>query len=221
MLRLQSLNTPNSPDKAVKTEGAISMNGTKSIPRRSFEPKLNISRVLFIAVIAFPLLVLIQCGLFYVLPLFVLFLTGAAIAVFGIVLLALMLKRLFTTRSKEQALVVCVLITTWCCWYLIPTRDFAVQVRFWFQKDNYEHAVAETVGGRQPHCLEKHECMSDGNTPPYLVFPFPGLLTGWVGIVYVPETNQAPNIERLKSVGSDAGCGPSPISPHYYLCVFY
>jgi hypothetical protein len=169
----------------------------------------------------FPLLVLLQCALFYVLPLFVPFITGTAIAVYGVVLTAIALWRLFSRKGKAQALVVGILMATWLCWAFVPTRDFSVHVRFWLERDKYEQAVAETYGGAQPRCLAKHECMSDGNTPPYLVFPFPGFLTGWVGIVHVPESSQAPSIERLKSVAAGAGCDPSPISPHYYVCGFY
>ena len=94
-------------------------------------------------------------------------------------------------------------------------------VRFWLERHEYDQAVAETIGGRQPRCLGTHECMSDGNTPPYLVFPFPGFLSAWVGIVHVPEPRQAPNIERLKSVAAAAGCDPKPIAPQYYVCSFY
>lgn len=56
---------------------------------------------------------------------------------------------------------------------------------------------------------------------PYVVFPFAGFLSGWIGVVHVPELNQAPDIERLKSVASDPSCDPDPIAPHYYVCVFY
>ena len=178
-------------------------------------------RVSMIAVGAFPLLVSLQCALFYMLPLLVPIITGAAVAAYGAALTAIALWRLVSRRSKAQVLVVGLIMATWLCWALVPTRDFAVHVRFWLKRHKYEQAVAETHGGEQPRCLATHECMSDGNTPPYLVFPFPGFLTGWVGIVHVPESSQAPSIERLKSVAAEADCDTSPIAPHYYVCGFY
>lgn len=75
--------------------------------------------------------------------------------------------------------------------------------------------------GEQPTCVAVNSCLVVGNDDPYVVFPFPGFLSGWIGVVHVPELGQAPNSERLKSVASDPGCDPAPIAPHYYVCGFY
>jgi hypothetical protein len=169
----------------------------------------------------FPVLVVLQSALFYSLPFLVPLLSGAALAVYGIALLIASGWQSIVRRNKRAVPALTVVIATGLCWAFIPTKEFAVHVRFWLEQEAYERAVAETAGGAQPRCLLARECMSDGYTPPYLVFPFPGILSGWVGIVHVPEPDQAPTLARLKAIAAEAGCEPGPIAPHYYVCGFY
>jgi len=170
---------------------------------------------------AFPVLVVLQSALFYFLPFLVPLLSGAALVAYGIALLITSGWQSIVRRNRRAVLALALVITTGLCWAFIPTKEFALHVRFWLEHQAYERAVAEAAGGAQPRCLLAGECMSDGYTPPYLVFPFPGMLSGWVGIVHVPEPNQAPTLARLKAIAAEAGCEPTPIAPQYYVCGFY
>ena len=177
--------------------------------------------ILAIALGAFPALVLLQCALFYVLPFLVPLITGAAVFIYGVVLSVAVLWRRRSKRIKAQELIIGLVAMTWLVWIFLPTKEFSVRVRFWLEKSRYDHVVAQVARGGQPGCLATHDCMFGGAMAPYVVFPFPGFLSGWIGVVHVPELNQAPDIERLKSVASDPSCDSSPIAAHYYVCVFY
>ena len=181
----------------------------------------NRNRALTNAALAFPALVIGQCSAFYVLPFLVPLITGAAVALYGVVLSALLLPQLWSKQEGVWKLVIGLVALTWLGWVFVPTKEFAVQVRFWLERPKYEQVVAQIARGEQPSCLRTNECLVVGNEAPYVVFPFPGFLSGWIGVVHVPELDQVPDSERLKSVASDPGCDLNAIAPHYYVCGFY
>lgn len=173
------------------------------------------------AVAGFPVLVTIHCAMFFVLPFLVPLLTGAAIALYGVVLSAAVVRHLWSRRGGHQTLAVGLVAVTWIGWIFIPTQALALHVRFWLGQSRYEQVVAQVARGEHPHCLATGDCILAGKDAPYVVFPFPGFLSAWTGVVHVPEAGKAPDSERLKSVGSDSGCDPAPFAPHYYVCAFY
>ena len=122
-------------------------------------------------------------------------------------------------EAPAPALAIALITATWLFWVLVPTKEAAIAVRFWVDDANYEQAVAEISRGAKPSCLAAHDCLFDGRQ---LVFPYPGLLSGWIGIVHVPEPDSGPDLERLKkNVAAGADCDSKPISGHYFVCGFY
>ncbi len=166
----------------------------------------------------FPLLVLVQCAFFYVLPFLVPFLTGIALVTYGIGVSYVAMRDLAQWRTRIQLWAIVLVAATWSFWVYVPTKEAAIHVRFWIERHNYERAVAEISRGAKPGCLATDDCMFDGRE---LVFPYPGLLSAWIGIVYVPDPDNGPDLALLKSVAGVAGCDPEPISGHYYMCGFY
>ena len=169
----------------------------------------------------FPVLLLLHSAAFFLLPFLVPVATAILVGAVGVLVTVWSLWRLISLRSRQVLVPITVICATWLAWGLLPMRELGVIARFAVHKHSYDVAVAQTSGGAQPACLASRECASDGNTPPYLVFPFPGFLTGWIGVVHVPEENQAPSLERLKAFASDAGCDPDPVASRYYVCSFY
>jgi hypothetical protein len=194
--------------------------GRRSTPTLARMQALSVNRS-SVVVAAFPLSLLFHSAAFYLLPFLVPLATGLVVGLLGAVAAVLALWRLAKSRNSSAVVVCAVVLTTWLTWLLCPTKELGVLTRFAFERHNYEKAVAQTAGGASPACAAVRECESDGHTPPYLVFPFPGFLSAWIGIVHVPEENQAPLSERLKAFGSEPGCDPKPIAPHYYVCGFY
>lgn len=175
----------------------------------------------FVVIAAFPISLLIHSAAFYLLPFLVPLVTALVVGLLGAAATVVALWRLEKSRNGSAVVVFAIVFTTWLTWLFCPTSELGVITRFAFERHKYESAVAQTAGGAPPACAVSHECEFDGNTPPYLVFPFPGLLSAWIGIVHVPEENQAPLLERLKAFGSEPDCDPKPIAPHYYVCGFY
>lgn len=180
----------------------------------------SVSRI-SVLVAAFPLSLLLHCAVFYLLPLLLPLVTALATGILGIVATILAFRGLIRSRKAQSVTAATIVLLTWFSWLLAPTKELGILMRFAIERHNYEIAVAQTAGGGLPACAAVHECQSDGHVPPYLVFPFPGLLSAWVGIVHVPQENQAPLPERLNAFGSDPVCDPKPIAPHYYVCGFY
>ena len=181
---------------------------------------LRVDRTIVFAT-AFPLLLAMHSAAFYLLPFLVPLATALVVALVGIAAVALAAWHLAKVRNRRSLVAVALVAVTWLVWVLCPTRELGVLARFSVEQHEYAEAVAQTRGGGQPSCVTTHACQSDGHTPPYLVFPFPGFLNVWLGVVHVPEPNQAPLPERLKAFASASGCDPKPISPHYYVCSFY
>ena len=179
------------------------------------------TRTLLIYVIAFPVLVFFQCALWFVLPFLVPLVAGAAMALGGVVLAIAVLWRLWLRRDLVHVALAGVVAMTWLAWICVPTQEFAVHVRFWLERPGYDRVVVQVARGERPSCVKGGDCFVEGNAEPYVIFPFPGFLSAWIGIVHVPASNQAPVIERLKTMSGDAGCDPGPIAPHYYVCTFY
>jgi len=173
------------------------------------------------AVIAFPILVLVQCSMFFVLPFLVPIITGVAVALYGVVLSTVVLRHFLRKQQRVRPFLIGLIAVTWLGWVFLPTKEFAVHVRFWLEQSQYNEVVAQIDRGERPDCLTTHDCILEGDVSPYVIFPFPGFLTGWIGVVHVPELDRGPNPERLKSIASDPGCDPDSIAPHYYVCVFY
>ena len=123
-------------------------------------------------------------------------------------------------RSRAELLVFGIVGATWLAWALLPTRELGAFLRYQVARSKYEVAVAQTAGGGTPACVTTRACESDGATPPYIVFPFEGLLFAWNGVVYVPNENQQPEPDRLRSFSSAASCSPRRLAPHYYFCSF-
>jgi len=175
----------------------------------------------FVVAAVFPLLLVLHSAAFYLLPFLAPVATASVVALVGAGAAVLAAWRLATFRNRRSLIVVVLVSATWLAWVLCPTRELGVLVRFAVERHNYEAAVAQAHGGAQPACVATHACGSDGHTPPYLVFPFPGFLNAWLGLVHVPEQNQAPLPERLKAFAWASDCDPKPIAPHYYVCSFY
>lgn len=135
--------------------------------------------------------------------------------------LGCLLRQRWPRPQSVRTFLVGLVAVTWLCWLFVPTTEFAVHVRFWLERSNYEKVVEQIARGEQPACLRTSECMVVGNGSPYVVFPFPGFLSAWIGVVHVPELGQAPDNEWLRSIASDPGCELTPIAPHYYVCGFY
>ena len=112
-------------------------------------------------------------------------------------------------------------LITWLAWLSLPTRMPGVHRRLTVFADQYEGAVNLSKQGILPPCLMSRECLSVSRVPPYLVFPMPGFSNRWMGVVYVPETAQAPLKERLESFGGDPVCDGDAIAPHYFICSFF
>lgn len=183
------------------------------------QPLASIRSYLIVA--AFPLLLLCHIVAFYLLPFLVTIITLLVVGVVGIATTLFALWRLVTLRNRSARVALVVVLATWLVWFALPTRELSILARFTVERHNYDAAVGQTIGGAVPTCIVSHECQSDGHTPPYLLFPFPGFLTAWVGVVHVPEENQAPLLERLEQFGTAPACDPTPIAPHYYVCGFY
>jgi hypothetical protein len=160
--------------------------------------------------------------MFYVLPFLVPLITGTAVAVYGVVLSTIVLWRFRSSQQRSRRPLIALVAATWLGWVFVPTKDFAIDVRFWLERSKYDQVVAQIGRGEQPGCLTTHDCMVvNGDALPYVVFPFPGFLSGWIGVVHVPELDRDPDLVRLKSVASDPVCDRNPIASHYYICGFY
>jgi hypothetical protein len=174
-----------------------------------------------IIVSAFPLLVVLHSATFYLLPFLAPLATALGVALVGLAATGAAASRLAARRNRTAMLLIALVVATWVVWVFCPTRELGVAARFVLEKHKYEEAIAQTRGGAQPACLGTHTCASDGHTPPYLVFPFPGFLNSWVGIVHVPEQDQFPLSERMASFAAASACDPKPLAPQYYVCNFY
>lgn len=174
-----------------------------------------------IIVSAFPLLVVSHSVAFYLLPFLTPVATALGVALVGLVATGVAVARVAAHRKRDAMLLIALVAATWVAWAFCPTRELGVTARFLLEKHKYEEAIAQTRGGAQPACLGTHACASDGHTPPYVVFPFPGLLNSWVGIVHVPGPDQFPLFERMASFAAASVCDPKPLAPQYYVCNFY
>jgi len=169
-------------------------------------------------VLAFPALVVGQCALFYMLPILALAFTVLAIAIYGLALSVVALLSLATYRDVPHVRAAAIVTLTGLFWLYVPTREMAIDVRFWLERYKYEQAVAEASLGEEPRCVATQECIYAGKQ---LVFPYPGMLFAWVGIVHVPDPRDRPDLQSLRSVASAAACDPNPISGSYYACAFW
>lgn len=173
------------------------------------------------AVGVFPVLLLLHSAAFYLLPFFVTLAMAVVVALVGFIATGTAVSRVVAHRNRNALLLIALVASTWVAWVAFPTRDLGIAARFHLEKHKYEEAIAQTPGGAQPACLASRTCASDGYTPPYLLFPFPGFLNYFVGIVHVPEQDQLPLPERMAAFAAGAACDAKPLESQYYVCYFY
>ena len=145
---------------------------------------------------------------------------AAVVGVIGIVATAIAVGHLIESRAFSSIVVGALVIATWLVWMVCPTERLGALVRFTYDRNIYEQAISQTLGGGQPDCVSSRACFTDGHTPPYLVFPFSGSLNSWVGLVHVPEPDQEPRLERMQAFSALAGCEAKPVARQFYLCHF-
>ena len=173
-----------------------------------------------LVVVAFPAAVILYEILFFIVPFLMSIATALLVGSLGVVATGLTVWKLVQRRRPIALAPVLVVLVTWLSWWFWPEQNLSVRAKFAYERHNYDLAVSQVRRGERPTCLAKGECLSDGMSPPYLVFPFPGFLSGWVGVVYVPNEGEAPKPERLANIAAAANCDPTPIAPHYYVCGF-
>jgi hypothetical protein len=173
------------------------------------------------AVGAFPVLLLLHSAAFYLLPFPLTLAMALVVALVGFVATSAVVSRIVVQRNRFALILTALVASTWVAWLVFPTRDLGITARFHLEKHKYEEAIAQTPGGAQPACVASRTCMSDGYTPPYLVFPYEGFLNAFVGIVHVPEQDQLPRPERMAVFAAGSACDSRPLASQYYVCHFY
>lgn len=169
-----------------------------------------------LSVVFFGVAALTQCLTFYLLPLFVPVLTFGLVFVLGVIAATLSIMSFNRDRSWAGATPFFLLVSIVVAWVLLPTRHVSEVVRFLINESIYQKAVDQLQQGKRPSCLESGECIANRDFQGYLIFPYPGLAVGWVGVVYSPTGS----IDQKFSGRFSASCNTAPLDKGFYLCGF-
>jgi len=124
------------------------------------------------------------------------------------------------TRTAPSALPLALVICAWLAWFYVPTRELAQSIAFKARLPSYLAAVAEVRESKTPECVESSACFVSKRAPGFIVFPNPGLLSGWTGIVYSPTGEIPADFAAKQDFAGTAYCNPRPIGTNFYVCNF-
>jgi hypothetical protein len=179
---------------------------------RAFSPKIWVA-LFGIAAIA-------QSLTFYLQPVLVPVVTGALVVVIGCITLLASIATFGGRPSWAAGIAILLSLAIGAAWLLIPTRQVAEIVRFKVKESSFKEAIAELAHGSQPACIRSQDCMIDNREPSYVIFPYPGLLTGWVGVIYSSTGSIDPAFSGRQTFGR-VNCNPTPLEKGFFLCGFY
>ncbi|MFZ6648325.1 hypothetical protein ACO0LO_21565 [Undibacterium sp. TJN25] len=164
--------------------------------------------------------VLSQSATFFILPFLVPLLTGLTVAVVGVAASSFAFAAVYRLRNLHSVMTSLIVVLIWLAWIFVPTAKLSVWTRFELQRPSYDLAVADIKRGVAPRCLQTHDCEISSAAPGYVVFPFPGFLSGWQAVVYAP-TGIDSHFSDRQAFAASAYCDKKPLSGPYYLCTFY
>jgi hypothetical protein len=142
----------------------------------------------------------------------------AIIALTGITAAAMGLYQLWKKRNASAAVLLLGEVAIFLAWGYTPTDEIGRYVRFNIDLPMYRTAIGEVSRGNVPRCAPK-ECMIEKGDPTYLVFPWGGLLSSWVGVVYDPTDNLRQFVTHKPTfTGEIMGC--TQIRRNFFLCGF-
>lgn len=171
--------------------------------------------------VTFALAAFVQAIGFYILRFLLPLLIAIGVAILGLVAVAIGAFACVKRRDLGSALVLLGVAATWAIWVFAPTRELAVQARYGLYSASYRAAVVDIERGIKPKCLVSGECLADPRAPGYVVFPYPGFLNNWLGVVYAPTGQIDPKFSEWQAFASLAACDTTPISGKFYICNFY
>jgi hypothetical protein len=168
-------------------------------------------------VAVFGLVATTHCLIFYLVPLFVPLVTGGLVFILGVtaVTASVVSFRRAPSRLGGTPLFLCLAI--FAAWMLLPTRHLGEVIRFMVDDSTYQVAVDQWREGKRLSCLDSGDCDIDSKYQDYLIFPYPGILPSWIGVVYTSTGTIGPDF----SFRSDAHCESAPLDNGFYLCSFY
>jgi hypothetical protein len=153
-------------------------------------------------------------------PSMVPFLTGALVLVVGVIALSGSIVSIARARTPAAITAVVICLAIGIASIFAPTRHLAQLIRFHFKEAGFRRAIDERKEGRQPWCVISQECLVDFKEPNYIVFPYPGLLTGWVGIVHASSGFIDPDFSSRQAFSRDTVCEVTPVEEGFFLCGF-
>jgi hypothetical protein len=116
-------------------------------------------------------------------------------------------------RQWSSAIGLGVLAMVSAGWYVLPTEDYSIWVKFKMEEPQYNAAI------RGERCTLPNGCLSAAALPGFIVFPYDGL-GAWVGIVYAPEGRIDRLLAQPKTFSSYVSCSAKPIEGHFFVCGF-
>lgn len=165
-------------------------------------------------VVAFVVLAFLHVIFFRIIPFPLGILTALVALLAGLVAFLLCVFRLARQRQWSSAIGLGTLVTAFACWYVLPTEDYSIYVRFKLEEPRYEAAV------RGEKCTVPGGCMALAALPGFMVFPYEGLGV-WAGVVYAPEGKIDRLLVQPDAASSDVSCDTKPIEGHFFICGFY
>jgi hypothetical protein len=166
------------------------------------------------SVLVFLVLAFLHLTFFRVIPFPLGLLTLLVALLAGLTAFVLCAGRVMERRQWSSAIGLSVLAAACAGWYVLPTDDYSIYVKFKLEQPQYEAAI------RGERCTLPNGCLSSAGLPGFLVFPYDGLSV-WVGIVYAPEGRIDRLMAQPQAFSGDVSCSPKPIEGHFFVCGFY
>ena len=175
---------------------------------------MHLKRADLLSVLVFIILAFLHLTFFRILdfPFGILTLLIALLA--GLVAFVLCAGALAARRQWSSAIGLGALVLASACWYVLPTSDYSIWVKFKMEEPQYEAAI------RGERCTLPNGCLSAAALPGFFVFPYDGL-GAWVGIVYAPQGRIDRLLAQPQPFSTEVSCADRPIEGHFFVCGFY
>jgi hypothetical protein len=132
----------------------------------------------------------------------------------------MLLPRFFSQQRLACSGRLALLLASWLALWYLPSSDFAAHVDAGLFHNHYKNEVMQVQNQSPDNCGQTLACYADGGQPPYVFFPYPlhFSFSGQRGVLYVPESAQVPQQERLNKISGAMTCQPLPLREHFFSC---
>lgn len=132
----------------------------------------------------------------------------------------MLLPRFFCQQWLACSGRLALVLVSWLAFWYLPPSDFAAYVDASLFHNRYKNEVMQVQHQSPGNCGKTLACYADGGQPPYVFFPYSLHLpfSGQQGVLYVPDSAQAPQQERLEKISGAMTCQPLPLREHFFSC---